>query len=126
MSAVAAIAAGVFVMVMVGSHPQGLRAPAWIGYAAGCAFILAGLTLVAGALRAPALQRWLGFAVAISLFTVSLWVAFGPGDRACALSMSFIQSVAPDAICRGAFGLGAVLVGLLIVVMLRRMLQARA
>jgi hypothetical protein len=111
---------------MIYFHPEGLRAPAWVAYVAASAFVLAGLCLLAGAVGNTSLQRWLGVAVTVSLFAVSVWVAFGPGQRECSISLPFVQSLAPDALCRGAFGVGAILVGLFLVLVLRRTIGNRS
>ena len=121
----AATALGLFIGVMIHAHPEELRAPAWVAYVAGSAFALAGLSLVAGALEALRVQRWLGAAVAMSLFAVSLWVAFGPGERACSMSIPFLQTPAPDALCRGAFGIGSLLIALFLGVFLYRAIRSR-
>ena len=110
--AVAALAAGILTGFMIHGHPEGLRVPAWVAYVAASAFVLTGLCLLAGAFGVIWLQRWLGIAVTLSLFAVSLWVAFGPGARECSMSIPFLQTVAPDVLCRGAFGAGSLLIGL--------------
>lgn len=47
------------------------------------------------------------------------WVAFGPEARNCAVSFAFFAGLAPDALCRSAFGAGALLLALV----LRRLAQ---
>ena len=90
--AVAAVAIGLLVAFMIRLHPEGLRAPAWVAYVAASAFVLAGLCLFAGAVEMNWLQGWLGIAATLSLFVVSLWIALGPGERACSMSIPFVQS----------------------------------
>jgi hypothetical protein len=114
---------GVLVVTLIYLHPEGLRVPAWVAYVAASAFVLAGLCLLALAIDMVWLQRLLGVAVALSLFVVSLWVAFGPGPRECSVSLSFVQGVAADTLCRGAFAIGAILVGLFIVLAIRRIVS---
>jgi hypothetical protein len=111
---------------MIYAHPEGLRVPAWVAYIAASAFVLAGLCLLAGAVGNTSLQRWLGIGVTASLFVVGVWVAFGPGRRECSISLPFVQSIAPDALCRGAFGVGAILVGLFLVLVVRRTVGNRS
>ena len=118
--AVVSVAAGLGVGFMIHLHPEGLRVPAWVAYVAAAAFVLAGLCLLAGAMEILWLQQWLGIAVTLSLFVVSLWIALGPGERACSMSIPFVQSIAPDALCRGAFGIGALLVALFLGLLVRR------
>src|SRR6266404_591559 len=81
--------AGLLVAFMIHLHPEGLLVPAWVAYVAASTFVLAGLCVLAGALEINGLQEWLGIAVTLSLFVVSLWIAFGPGERACSMSIPF-------------------------------------
>jgi hypothetical protein len=124
--AAASVGIGLLVDVMIYFHPEGLRVPAWVAYVAASAFVFAGLCLLAGAFAILSLQRWLGIAVAVSLFVVIVWIAFGPGVRACSISLPFGQGIAPDVVCRGAFGIGAVLIGLFLVLALRRFIGTRS
>ena len=96
---VAAVAVGLIVAYMIHGHPEELRAPAWVAYLAGSAFVLAGLSLLAGAFAAIWLQRWLGIAVALSMLGISLWVAFGSAERGCSVSISFFRTIGADGIC---------------------------
>jgi len=114
------------VAYLIQAHPEGLHVPAWVAYVAASAFVLAGLCLFAGAVGNVGLQRWLGVAVTIWLFVVAAWVAFGPGERECSFSIPFFQSSASDAVCRGAFGIGATLVALFLVLVLRRIIGNRS
>jgi len=117
---------GVLVVTLIYLHPEGLHVPAWVAYVAASAFVLAGLCLLAAVTGMIWLQRLLGVAVGLSLFVVSLWVAFGPGPRECSVSLSFVQGVAADALCRGAFAIGAILVGLFIVLAIYRIVSKRS
>ena len=59
----------------------------------------------------------LGLAVVGALATVGTWVAFGPGERAFAVSLPFLGSgPASPWIGRAVFGVGAVLTWLFFVV----------
>jgi len=124
--AVTAVAAGLIVGFMIHLHPENLRVPSWVAYVAASAFVFAGLCLFAGAAEVSWLQRWLGIAVTLCLFVVSLWVAFGPGERECSVSIPFLQTLAPDALCRGVFGIGALLVALLLGLFARRALSSKS
>ena len=123
--AVTAVAAGLIVGYMIHFHPEGLRVPSWVAYVAASAFAFAGLCLFAGAAGISWLQRWLGIAVTLCLFVVSVWVAFGPGERECSMSIPFLQTVAPDALCRGAFGIGTLLVASFLGLFVRRALSSK-
>jgi hypothetical protein len=124
-AAIVAVASGLLVAYMIHAHPEGLRVPAWVAYVAASAFGFAGLCLFAGAVGSIALQRWLGVAATASLFLVGTWVAFGPGERACSFSLPFLQSGGGDAACRGAFAIGAILVGLFLALALHRIIRNR-
>jgi hypothetical protein len=119
-AAIIAMAAGVLVVFLVHLHPEGLRAPSWVVYIAASAFVFAGLCLLAGAIEINWLQPWFGIAVTLCLFAVSLWVTFGPGDRECSMSIPLLRTLAPDALCRAAFGTGALLIALFLALMVRR------
>jgi hypothetical protein len=124
--AVTAVAAGLIVGYMIHFHPKGLRVPSWVAYVAASAFVFAGLCLLAGAAEVSWLHRSLGIAVTLCLFVVSVWVAFGPGARECSMSIPFLQTVAPDALCRGAFGIGALLVASFLGLFVRRALSSKS
>jgi cytosine/uracil/thiamine/allantoin permease len=120
--AVAAVAVGLVVGSMIYLHPEGLRVPAWVAYVAATAFVFTGVCLLAGAAEINWLQRWLGIAVTLSLLVISLWIAFGPGERECSMSIPFLQTAVADGLCRGAFGIGALLVALLLGLLVRRVI----
>ena len=122
--AVVALAAGMFTGLMIRAHPEGLSVPAWVASVAASAFVLAGLCLLAGAIEVIWLQRWLGIAVTLSLLVVGLWVAFGPGERECSMSIPFLQTVAPDLLCRGVFGVGSFLTGLFLGLVVHRAMRS--
>ena len=46
-----------------------------------------------------------------------------PGPRACRASLPFFSTTASEWVCRGVFGIGALLVLLFLVLMARRLLQ---
>ena len=99
-----------------------------VGETAGWAFACASLLgiVVLQLVYLYRLQRWLGVAVTVSLFVVCAWVAFGPGQRECSVSLPFVKSITGDAICRGAFGIGAILMGLFLLLVLRRAFADRS
>jgi len=77
-AAVIAVAVGALVGVMIYRYPEGLHAPAWVGYMAASSFVFAGFCLFAAAADVPWLQRWLGLAAGIPLLAlagISPWLA---------------------------------------------------
>ena len=121
----ASVALGLFVAVLIHIHPETLRAPAWIVYVAASVFVLAGACLLSVAFDVVWLQRWLGLGIAGCLFAVNAWIALGPGERTCSISSSFFGGAAPEALCRGAFGVGALLMGVFLALMIRRVAFGR-
>jgi hypothetical protein len=121
------VAGGLAVAVGLGSsaaivlHPESLRAPAWVAHAAASTFVVAGVALLAGACGARRLMQWLGVLIACGLLVPTLWIAFGPGGRNCSFSLAFLSGPASELACRGAFGAGALLwLVFLVLLVLRR------
>ena len=106
---IVAIAAGAGTALAIYLRPQGLRAPAWVAYAAIATFVLAGASLIAGARGAKRLARWLGVLIMCGLLVPGLWIAFGPGARDCSFSLVFVSGTATEFFCRVGFGVGALL-----------------
>jgi hypothetical protein len=110
-AAVAALGIGLSLAIFF--RPQGLRAPAWVAYAAALAFVFAGCTLAARARGQHRLQRWLPVAVLACLTLPGVWLAAGPGPRRCGIALAHglvtMVGVRPDLACRLAFGAGALI-----------------
>ena len=110
----AALGIGVLSLVMMYLHPEQLRVPAWVAYAAMSSFVCAGGALLTGESAATrTVAPWLGVLATIALMVPAVWIAFGPGPRNCAAALAFFSTTASDWVCRGVFGFGA-LIGLLI------------
>lgn len=107
-------------------HPQSLRAPAWVAYAAVSTFVFAGTSLLAGAFGAKRLVSWLGVLITLGLLVPGLWVAFGPGGRDCSFSLPFVSGRASELVCRAGFGLGALLCVAFLVLLVSRASRAPA
>ncbi len=105
--------------------PQDIHAPRWIVGAAGVTFIAGGI--------APFSAQWgpssklsqiIGAGVVLPLTLVANWVAFGPGERQFSggLSLGFftVSQQSSELSGRIAFGIGAVLLDVLIVAIVVR------
>jgi hypothetical protein len=119
----AAVALGVFGIVMMVQHPENARAPGWVAYAAVTAFIFAGAGLLAGVYGTKRAGDWISLGAVVSLLVTAAWVSFGPGPRNCKALLFFVSATAGDWLCRGAFGLGTLLLVLICVLMVRRLLR---
>ncbi len=118
--------AGLLTGAMIYLRPEGLHVPAWVAYAACAAFVFAGLTIMAHEFALHRTHAWLVVACVASLLVPAAWVAFGPGVRECSVSGPFLSAIGPDLLCRGAFGLGAVLVAALLVWIVLRALRQQS
>lgn len=126
LAGVACAGAGLATGWLVHAHPEALRVPAWVAYVACAAFVVAGLLVAAGEGRAMRpLRDWLAVLLLVALFVPGAWVAFGPGPRACRVSLPLMASAAGEVLCRGAFGLGAILMGVMVAWALRLALRPR-
>lgn len=96
-------------------RPDQLQAPAWVGYAACAAFVFAGLAIIADGSTLRRTHAWLAVACMAGLLVPGAWVAFGPGVRQCSVSVPFFSTVGSGLLCRGVFGLGAVIVAAMLV-----------
>jgi hypothetical protein len=120
-------AAGLF--GATGRH--GNDAPNWLGFVFGATFVLGGIAVVIKAVTAPdnlqanelpaTTPRWLrsvyqlmALAIVGLLGVIASWVAFGPGERHFTGSGSFLGETAG----RTVFGLGAVVIWVVIIAML--------
>jgi hypothetical protein len=122
----AATALGVFGLVMMYRHPEGLRVPAWVGLPAMSTFVWGGCAIL---LREHEKTRGLAdgavLLTLIGLFTPAAWIAFGPGPRECTALLAFFSVRAGEWLCRGAFGAGALIVSLMLVLAARQVLTRR-
>jgi len=98
------------------------HAPRWVVMLAGGLFVLAGVVVwTQGSPGAQAAGHAVAYAMVIGLAAVADWVAFGPGTRACTYTLSLFGFAtwrrAPDLECRIAFGLGALMVNAIVLMM---------
>jgi hypothetical protein len=115
---------GILVAALMYRHPEGQRAPAWVGDAACGAFAFGAMAIVAAQSRYARAQAWLGVAAVASLLTPGAWIAFGPGPRECTVVLPFASAAGSELVCRRAFGLGAVLVAAFLVWLVKRALRS--
>ncbi len=118
--------AGLLTAAMIYLSPEALRVPAWVAYVACAAFVFAGLTIMAHEFALRRTYAWLAVACVASLLVPGAWVAFGPGVRECAVSGPFLSGIGSDLLCRGAFGLGAVIVAALLIWIVVRALRQQS
>ena len=118
----AALAIGVLGIVMMHLHPENLRVPGWVAYAAMSSFVWAGFALLMGEYAATRKAApWPGVLATIGLIVPFAWIALGPGPMECTVMLPFLSTAAADWMCRGAFGFAALL-GLLILFLAARRL----
>lgn len=99
---------------------EAINGPAWLGAAAGGAFIIAGIALLLGEDGSRSdhpLSYVLIGCVLGALAAAANWIAFGPGPRECTIFMDAFEQAEPtnSLLCRTGFAVGAgILDGLLI------------
>jgi len=125
------------VLLAVGIIPgaeASLEAPRWVVATAGLAFVLAGAAVIVGYVVAGGAtsdgdlppgtprgvrvtQSLLGLGIIVSLAAVGTWVAFGPGPRSFSVTLPFVgRGPGDETVGRVAFGIGAVLMWIFLVV----------
>ena len=119
MAGASAVGAAVLIAVAVTLHPEALKAPAWVAYGAAMAFALAGASALARAFRRESLAYGLVCWLLAALFGLELWIAFGPGARQCVVRLNGVAGFPAEVACRSVFGLGALLVGAMLVLAVR-------
>jgi hypothetical protein len=111
---------GVITMLIMVFHPEELRVPFWVAFAAASTFVTGGAALISGAFSAQKLEGGFGVLAVLGLLVPAEWIAFGPGDHECTITLPFVSTAGAEWLCRGAFGLGAVLVIAVLVLFGRR------
>lgn len=110
--------------LMVHLHPERLRAPAWVVYAAAAAFSLCGVALVVQRWRPSArLHAWLGVAVVACLLTPMAWIALAGGEGECRVRLLGLVMPGGAWLCRAAFAVGAALGVLILALFVRQALR---
>jgi hypothetical protein len=122
----ASVGIGLFGLVMMSLRPEHLRVPAWVGLPAMSTFVWGGGAVLLGEHEATkGLAGWAALLAVLGLFVPAAWIAFGSGPRECAATLGIFSTRAVDWVCRGAFGVGALLVALLFVLMARQVATKR-
>lgn len=102
------LAVGAGIALMIHLHPENLRAPAWVAYAAAGAFGIAGLMLLAQARGWTRLQAALPPLLIACLLTPLLWiVAANPDGGRCRVDILGYSARAPEILCRAGLAVGA-------------------
>jgi hypothetical protein len=126
LAALVCIGLGFWLAYVVWSRQPGLRVPPAVGYLAAGSFAAAGISLFlqgAGFARAAGVPAILA---AAALAGIGGWIGFGPGSRRCGGSVGNIPFIPGQWICRLVFGAGAVLTGLIVLLMLRSLFRDEA
>ena len=95
-------------------HPEQLTVPVAVAYAACLAFSFAGLVIIAKRLGLTRCNAWLVVFVIAAMLALEVWISFGSGSRRCSVSIPFFGGIGSELVCRGVFGLGTILVALML------------
>lgn len=116
---------GLFLACVVWSRQPGLRVPPTVGYLAAGTFLAGGAALLLQAIGYTRAAMAPAFLAVAALAGVGGWVGFGPGTRRCGGSLSGLSFMPGELVCRVVFGSGAVLTGLIALVMLWPLLKGK-
>lgn len=122
-AALVCLGLGLWLAYVVWSRQPGLRVPPAVGYLAAGSFAAAGISLFlqgAGFARAAGVTAMLATA---ALAGIGGWIGFGSGSRRCGGSVGNIPFLPGEWVCRLVFGAGALLTGLIVLLMLRSLLR---
>ncbi len=105
LSGLAVTGVGIVAAWLVHLHPEGLRAPAWLVFAACSCFVIVGLALALHSFVSRRVLEWAMLVLLAIMTGIPAWIAFGPGERHCTSSVTLLAS---EFGCRIVFGVGAV------------------
>ena len=123
LAALVCIGLGFWLAYVVWSRQPGLRVPPAVGYLAAGSFAAAGISLF---LQGAGLARAAGVAAILAtaaLAGIGGWIGFGSGSRRCGGSVGNIPFQPGEWVCRLVFGAGALLTGLIVLLMLRSLFR---
>ena len=121
----AGLAIGGLIAVVVTLHPEGLNTPRWVAYLASSAFALAGCSSLAHGYKRASLAEGCVALVLSAFLIIGLWITFAPGAHQCGGGITGLGFAASDASCRVAFGIGSIVVGVMLFFAVRGLLQRR-
>jgi hypothetical protein len=113
------VSLGVTLFALMLAYPEGLKVPAPIGYMTAATFALGGLLALANSFGRRGIRRWLAVVVLSCMVVPPAWIAVGPGQRTCFAAIGLLSGFETGGACRWVFGIGALLVGALVLVALR-------
>lgn len=117
----ALLAAGAIAAAVMHAQPGRMHVPAWLGYLACLAFVVAATAIALHPFISGRAYGWLMVLLLATMATISAWLALGDGRRECRASLPF---VAGDIGCRIAFGAGAIGVLLILVLAVLQALRS--
>jgi hypothetical protein len=115
----ATLAVAALLALLVHQNPERLHAPAWVAYAAAGSFALAGFSLVARGIGMDRAAPWFVCLLLAAMTSIPAWIAFGGGPRQCAVMLAPVRALLSETICRGAFAVAAIVLGLMFLWALR-------
>lgn len=103
-------------------RPESARVPLFVLGFVCVSLVLLGTAVAVYSTTAPGRYRWVMAVALACLAVIPAWIAIGPGPRNCTSNFSILSS---EVSCRGAFGIGAILLMLMFVVALRQALASK-
>lgn len=125
MVGVATLGAAIALAAIIALNPESLRAPGWIAYLACFSLGSGGAAAIARSYGRNRLADVLVCFLLAAFAVAGYWIAFGPGPRTCSVSTAGFSSAGGAIACRTAFGVGAAVVTLMLLMALRALLRTR-
>ena len=104
------------------AQPERLRVPFWLGLIACLCFVLTGAAVAFHGAMPARLRGWFVVALLAMMTAIPAWIAFGPGARACRSNFPYLFSGLG---CRVAFGIGVLVLLLMLGIALVRAWRGR-
>lgn len=91
---------------LIDTHPERLRAPAWLAFLACACFATGGLAMALHGWISRRAHAWLMVLLLAAMALMPAWIALGAGPRQCLATFAVFRS---EAGCRFVFGLAGLL-----------------
>jgi hypothetical protein len=104
---------GVVTVWLVTTHPERLRAPAWVAYAACACFVIAGVAIALHSWLSRRAYAWMMVSLLAVMTVIPAWIALGAGSRQCRATTAMLSA---ETGCRIGFGVSAVVLAVMLVV----------
>lgn len=119
------ILAAIGCAVLVHAHPERLRSPEWVALLAAALLGFGGVCVILSALRLHSPLRWLVCGLLVAMAAIPGWIATSDAATQCTVVSLGVRASISEAGCRGAFGLGTLVLLVMLIFAVRGALRQR-